>query len=126
MPHVFRPVALPAAALAAALAACGPGANQSANRNGADTTSADRAALTAAPVGSMKPQADSALAAGRKTIDSLHQAGVTSKNGIDSTISKVQATTANEPNRDTAAHINNRATPGQLPASGATGGAKRP
>lgn len=109
-------------AVAFVLAACGRGDNQSANRNGADTTSADKSVIGAAPVGSMKPQMDSALASGRKTIDSLHAAGVTSKNGIDSTISKVQATTANEPGRDTAAHINNRATPGQLPA----GGAKRP
>ena len=109
-------------AVACALAACGRGDNQSANRNGADSTSADKSVIGAAPVGSMKPQMDSALASGRKTIDSLHAAGVTSKNGLDSTISKVQATTANEPGRDTAAHINNRATPGQLPG----GGAKRP
>ena len=119
-------VASTAAAALVAAAACGRGANQSAVRNGADTTSADKSVVGAAPVGSMKPQMDSALAQGRKTIDSLHAAGVTSKNGIDSTISKVQATTANEPGRDTAAHINNRATPGQLPAGGASGGAKRP
>lgn len=119
MPHPVRPAALFSAA-ALALAACGRGDNQSANRNGADTTRADTSVLN--PVGAQKPQNDSALAAGKKTLDSLKGAGVTVKNGLDSTISKVQATTANEPGRDTAAHINNRATPGQLPA----GGAKRP
>ncbi len=118
MPATPRRLAAPFA-LVLALAACGRGDNQSADRNGADTTSADKSVVGAAPVGSFKPQADSALAAGRKTIDSLHAAGVTTKNGIDSTISKVKAETANEPGRDTAAHINNRATPGQLPAGGA-------
>ncbi|HEY0778115.1 MAG TPA: hypothetical protein VGD56_09135 [Gemmatirosa sp.] len=123
---------LAAAALAFALAgptlaACGPGANQSADRNGADTTSADRSALTAAPVGSMKPQMDSGLAAGKQRLDSLHAAGVTTKNGLDSVGSKVQATTANEPGHDTS-HINNRATPGAGPAApaGSAPGTRRP
>ncbi len=110
-----------------ALAACGRGDNQAADRNGADTTSADKAALTAAPVGSMKPQMDSGLAAGKSRLDSLHAAGVTTKNGLDSVGSKVQATTANEPAHDTS-RINNRATPGAGPAApaGTAPGSGRP
>lgn len=110
-----------------ALGACGRGDNQSANRNGADTTSADRSALTAAPVGSMKPQMDSGLAAGKRTLDSLHDAGVSAKNGLDSVGSKVQATTRNEPGHDTS-RLNNRATPGAGPAApaGTAAGARQP
>ena len=127
MPQSLRSAAAAAglALSALALAACGRGDNQSANGNGADTTSADRSALTAAPVGSMKPQMDSALTAGKQRLDSLHAAGVTTKNGIDSVGSKVQATTANEPGHDTS-HINNRATPGAGPAAPAAAGARRP
>lgn len=125
MPTPSRLAASVVAALA--LAACGRGDNQSADRNGADTTSADRSALTAAPVGSMKPQMDTALAAGKHTLDSLHNAGVGVKNGLDSVGSKVRATTANEPGHDTS-HINNRATPGAGPAAppGTPPGSQRP
>lgn len=93
---------------AASLAACG--------RNDTQAARADSAGL-AAPVGSMKPQMDSAVAAGKQTIDSLHQAGVGSKNGLDSTVYKAQAATANDPMRDSGARINNRATPGAGPAA---------
>ncbi|GJG87063.1 hypothetical protein tb265_22440 [Gemmatimonadetes bacterium T265] len=129
MPALSRvavPVRRAALAAAVALAACGRGDNQAADRNGADTTSADRSTL-GAPVGSMKPQMDSGIAAGKQTLDSLHKAGVGVKNGLDSVGSKVQATTANEPGHDTS-HINNRATPGAGPAApaGTPPGSKRP
>lgn len=104
-------VALAAVAMLAA-AACGRGANQSADRNGADTTSADSSATgpLGAPVGANKPAMDSGFAAGKQRLDSLQGAGRTPANGIDSVGSKVQATTGNEPNADTS-HLNNRATP---------------
>ena len=102
-----RRAALAGAVFAAA--ACGRGPNQSADRNGADTTSADRSAL-GAPVGENKPANDSAFANAQGTLDSLHAAGVGPKNGLDSTARKVQNQTANEPIRDTS-HLNNKATP---------------
>lgn len=93
-------------------AACGRGDNQSADRNGADTTSADSSATgpLGAPVGANKPAMDSGFAAGQQRLDSLKNAGRTPANGIDSVGSKVQATTGNEPNADTS-RLNNRATP---------------
>ena len=57
---------------AGALAACG----------GGNDDTADSAQIT--PVGAYQPQADSALAAGRNTIDSLKQAGQTPAVGLDS------------------------------------------
>jgi hypothetical protein len=58
---------------AGALAACG---------GGNDEATTDTPQI--APVGSYQPQADSALAAGRSTIDSLKQAGQTPAVGLDS------------------------------------------
>lgn len=99
-----------------AAAACGRGPNQSADRNGADTTSADRGAL-GAPVGSNKPANDSAFGKAQGTLDSLHAAGVGPTNGIDSAAGKVQNQTANEPVHDTS-HLNHKATPGGATAPG--------
>lgn len=107
LPFPHRLAALAAAALV--LAACGRGPNQSADRNGADTTSASRSAY-GAPVGNNKPANDTAFANAQGTLDSLKAAGVSTKNGIDSVGSKVQAQTANEPVHDTS-RLNNRATP---------------
>ena len=108
-----------AAATAVALAACGRGENQSADRNGADTTSVDRSAqgTFAAPVGANKANTDSGFAAASQRLDSLQEAGRTPANGIDSVGSRVQSTTANEPGADTS-RLNNRATPGGTSASG--------
>ena len=103
-----------AALLAAALtaAACGPGDNQSANRNGSDTTSADTSATGpfGRSVGDRDAAMDSGFAAGKQRLDSLRDAGVTPANGIDSAGSRVQATTANEPNADTS-RLNNNTDP---------------
>lgn len=110
------------AALAGALlaaTACGRGANQSADRNGADTTRADTSVL-GAPVGANKPANDSAFANAQGRLDSLHAAGVGPQNGIDSTATKVQNQTANEPGHDTS-RLNNTATP-----RGAAAGSTRP
>jgi hypothetical protein len=106
-------------AAAFAAAACGRGANQSADRNGADTTSADTSAqgTFGAPVGANKANTDSGFAAASQRLDSLQDAGRTPANGIDSVGSRVQATTANEPNADTS-RLNNRATPGGGSPSG--------
>lgn len=99
------------AALAFA-AACGRGPNQSADRNGADTTRADTSATgpMGSPVGAAGPGADSAYRNAQGRLDSLKSAGVRADNGIDSVGSRVQAQTANEPVHDTS-HLNNRATP---------------
>ena len=107
------------AALALAAAACGRGENQSADRNGADTTSADtsRTGTFGQPVGENKPTMDSSFAKASGRLDSLQDAGRTPANGIDSVGSRVQATTANEPNADTS-RLNNRATPGGVSAGG--------
>lgn len=107
LPSPRRAAALAVAAFA--LAACGRGANQSADRNGADTGSADRSAL-GAPVGSNKPAMDSGFAAGQQRLDSLQAAGVRPDNGLDSAAQKVRTSTSNEPNADTS-RLNNRATP---------------
>ena len=101
---------------AALTAACGRGPNQSADRNGADTTSASPTTY-GAPVGANKPANDSAFANAHGTLDSLKGAGVTTKNGLDSVGSQVQAQTANEPGHDTS-HLNNRATPGGVSPRG--------
>ena len=103
------------------LAACGHNQDVQIQKSSADT------AAMGTPVGSMKPTMDSGLAAGNKTLDSLHGAGVGTKNGLDSVGSKVQATTRNEPGHDTS-RINNRATPGAGPAApaGSAPGATRP
>lgn len=116
VPDLRRATGALLAAGALATAACGRGDNQSADRNGADTTSADRSTL-GAPVGENKPAMDSGFAAASQRLDSLQDAGRTPANGIDSVGSKVQATTANEPNADTS-RLNNRATPGGTSASG--------
>jgi hypothetical protein len=104
---------LAALALAAvAAAACGRGDNQSADRNGADTTTADTSQTgpLGAGVGENRPAKDSAFARAQGALDSLQAAGRTPANGLDSAASRVQATTANEPNADTS-RLNNKATP---------------
>ena len=100
---------LAGALLAATLtAACGRGDNQSADRNGADTTSADSSATgpLGRSVGDNKEQMDSTFAQGKARLDSLKDAGVRPANGLDSVASRVEATTANEPGRDTAGLVN--------------------
>jgi hypothetical protein len=107
--------------VAASAAACGRGDNQSADRNGGDTTSADTSATGpfGRQVGDNKPAMDSGFAAGKQRLDSLKDAGVTPANGIDSVGSRVQATTANEPGADTSRLNNrNRATPGGAAPAG--------
>ena len=91
------------AALALAAAACGRGENQSADRNGADTTSADssRTGPFANRVGENKPMKDSSFARVSGALDSLQNAGRTPAEGIDSAAARAQATTANEPGSDT-------------------------
>lgn len=109
------PVRFTAALVASlSLAACGHNEDQPVTSSDSGVASAASAGAT--PVGSMKPQMDSGLAAGSKRLDSLNAAGVSTKNGLDSVGSRVQATTANEPGHDTS-RINNRATPGAGPAA---------
>ena len=98
---------------ASALAACGGGANQ--NAAGTDTAAGGPPAGPA--VGENKPANDRAYGAAQQRLDSLAAAGVKAENGIDSVGSRVQAQTANEPNRDTS-RLNNRATPGGVSPSG--------
>ena len=103
------------------MAACGHNQDVSIQKASADTN-----ALSAAAAVSSSTK-DSGLSAGNRTLDSLRQAGVTPKNGLDSTGSKAQAITRNDPGHDTS-HLNNRATPGAGPAApaGTAPGAKRP
>jgi hypothetical protein len=68
-------------------------------------------------VGENKPANDRAYSAAQQRLDSLAAAGVKAENGIDSVGSRVQAQTANEPNRDTS-RLNNRATPRGVSPSG--------
>ena len=99
------------------LAACGHNQDVSIQHSGADT-SALGASASATPA-----EKDSGLAAGNRTLDSLHQAGVRPINAG----TKVQASTRNEPGRDTS-RLNNRATPGAGPAApaGSAPGSTRP
>lgn len=104
--------------VASLLSACGHNQDVSIQKSSADT---------AALAGASQPAKDSGLAAGNRTLDSLHQAGVTPKNGVDSAGTKAQASTRNDPGRDTS-RLNNRATPGAGPAApaGTPPGATRP
>lgn len=101
--HALGRTTLAGALLAAA--ACGGAAKQSADSARSDTTG-----TLGAPVGTNKPASDSAFSNAQGTLDSLHAAGVTTKNGIDSVAGKIQTQTANEPVHDTS-HLNNKATP---------------
>lgn len=116
MPRPIVVRLIPAALALAGLAACGRGANQSADRNGADTTSADSSML-GTPVGADKPAMDSGFAAGQQRLDSLRAAGVGPNNGLDSAAWKVNAATRNEPGADTS-RLSNQATPGGVSPSG--------
>jgi hypothetical protein len=122
MPHFAAP-ARAAVALLALVAACGRGENQSADRNGADTTSADRSATgpLGTGVGDNKPAMDSGFAAASQQLDSLNAAGHTPAQGIDSAAARVQSTTANESGSDTS-RLNNRVQP----RGGTPAGARRP
>ncbi len=121
-PTALRRMAV-AAVTAVALAACGRGDNQSANRNGADTTSADTSAQGpfADSVGANEANKEAGFATARERLDSLQEAGRTPANGLDSAASRVQATTANEPGADTS-RLNRNATPG----GGSAGGRRTP
>jgi hypothetical protein len=108
--------------VAAALAgACGRGENQSADRNGADTTSVDTSATGpyGNRVGENKEMKDSSFGRAAGALDSLQASGRTPAEGIDSLAARAQATTANEPGSDTSRlRNNNRERPGGGPPSG--------
>ena len=114
LPSPRRTALLAAAVIAAA--ACGRGANQSADRNGADTTSASRTTY-GAPVGENKAGNTEGYVAGQQRLDSLQAAGVGTDNALDSAAQRVRTQTSNEPNADTS-RLNNRATPGGVSQSG--------
>ena len=80
-----------AAALLAIAAACGRSANQSAD----SAAPADTNRL-APPVGSQKPAMDSAVSAGKATIDSLKQSGETPASGIAKGIQPAARASAND------------------------------